>query len=364
MKNLFTDYNLSGLQLSNRIVMAPMTRSRAVDTVPNDETALYYGQRAGAGLIVTEGSQVSHQGVGYLFTPGIHTDEQTVGWRKVTQAVHEKGGKIFSQLWHVGRISHTSLHENGASPVGASSKTAENTTSFAYDENGNPGPVQASPPRPLLTDEVKNIVQDFANAAVKAIDAGFDGVEIHGANGYLIEQFINAGINDRDDQYGGGTIEGRLRLGLEVVDAVVAQVGRERVGVRISPFNRVFDMPAFDGEKETWIELAHELSKRNLAYVHIGNRDALIANEEGKAFLKQFRETYSGTLILAGQYTKEEGEKDVNEGLADLVAFGRPFISNPDLVDRLKNDWPLTTPDHSTFYGGDHAGYTDYPEYE
>lgn len=241
-----------------------------------------------------------------MFTPGIHTDEQAAGWRKVTQAVHEEDGKIFSQLWHVGRLSHTSLHENGASPVGPTSKTAENTTSFAYDEKGKPGPVQTSEPRPLLTDEIKSIVQDFAKAAAKAIDAGFDGVEIHGANGYLIEQFINAGVNTRDDQYG-GTIEGRLRLALEVVDAVIAQVGRERVGIRISPFNRIFDMPAFDGEQETWIKLARELSTRNLAYVHISNRDALIANEDGKAFLKQFRESYAGTLILAGLYTKEEG---------------------------------------------------------
>lgn len=363
MKTLFTGYHLSGLQLNNRIVMAPMTRSRAADTVPNDETALYYAQRSGAGLIVTEGSQVSRQGVGYLFTPGIHTDEQAAGWKMVTKSVHEKGGKIFSQLWHVGRISHTSLHENGVSPVGPTSKTAENTTSFAYDENGNPGSVQVSRPRPLLTSEVNSIVQDFANAAAKAINAGFDGVEVHGANGYLIEQFINAGINDRNDQYG-GTIGGRLRLALEVVDAVVAQVGPGRVGLRISPFNRTFDMPAFQGEDETWIALAHELSKRNLAYVHIGNRDALMANDEGKVFLKRFREAYVGTLILAGMYTKDEGELDIREDLTDLVAFGRPFISNPDLVERLKNDWPLTTADPSTFYGGDHVGYTDYPVYE
>src|SRR5690606_10942970 len=206
MKTLFTGHQLSGLQLPNRIVMAPMTRSRAADTIPNDETALYYAQRAGAGLIVTEGSQVSHQGVGYLFTPGIHTEEQAAGWRKVTHAVHKHGGRIYSQLWHVSRISHVSLHENRVSPVGPTSKMAENTASFAYDENGNPGSVQVSPPRPLLTNEVKSTVQDFANAAAKAIDAGFDGVEVHGANGYLIEQFMNAGINDRDDQYGGGTI--------------------------------------------------------------------------------------------------------------------------------------------------------------
>lgn len=358
------NYSLSGLQLSNRIVMAPMTRSRAPDTVPNDAMALYYAQRAGAGLIITEGSQVSHQGVGYLFTPGIHTEEHAAGWRKVTHSVHEQGGKVFGQLWHVGRVSHTSLHEKGASPVGPTSEMAKNTTSFAYDDDGNPGPVQVSPPRPLSTNEVKSIVQDFANAAQRAIDAGFDGVEVHGANGYLIEQFINAGINDRDDQYGGGTIGGRLRFALEVVDAVVAQVGPERVGIRISPFSRICDMPAFDSEEKTWITLAHKLSKRGLAYVHISNRDTLIANEEGRLFLKRFREAYAGTLILAGLYTKEAAQRDFHEGLADLVAFGRPFISNPDLVERLKNDWPMTPPDPTTFYGGDHMGYTDYPTYE
>ncbi|WP_397473725.1 alkene reductase [Pusillimonas sp.] len=363
MKTLFSDYDLSGLRLTNRTVMAPMTRSRAADTVPDDETALYYAQRAGAGLIVTEGSQVSRQGVGYLFTPGIHTQEQLAGWRKVTHAVHDKGGRIFSQLWHVGRVSHTSLFENGESPVGATSKRAENTTSFAYDEAGNPGPVQASAPRPLSASEIKSVLQDFANAAANAIDADFDGVEIHGGNGYLIEQFINAGINDRTDEYG-GTITGRLRFALELVDTVVDRIGRERVGFRISPFNRIFDMPAFDGEENTWIALAQELSKRRLAYVHISNRDALIENEDGREFLRRFRRTYTGTLILAGQYTKEDAQQDIREGLADLVAFGRAFISNPDLVERFKNDWPLTTPDPSTFYGGDQGGYTDYPVYE
>lgn len=364
MNALFSGYELAGLRLANRIVMAPMTRSRAMDTIPNTETALYYRQRAGAGLVITEGSQISSQGVGYLFTPGIHHDKQIAGWKKVTQAVHEEGGKIFSQLWHVGRVSHVSLHENGASPVGPTSKTAQNTTSFAYDAGGNPGPVQASQPRALRTDEVRNIVQDFVKAAKNAIRAGFDGVEIHGANGYLLEQFINGGINNRDDVYGGRTIEGRLRFALEVVDAVVAAIGRERVGIRISPFNRIFDMPAFDGEEETWLALAQELSKRKLAYVHISNRDALIANEGGRTFLLRFRNTYDGTLILAGRYTKADAEREVREGLADLAAFGRPFISNPDLVDRMRNDWPLTTPDRGTFYGGDRAGYTDYSAYE
>lgn len=326
--------------------------------------ALYYAQRAGAGLIITEGSQVSHQGVGYLFTPGIHTVQQSEGWRKVTHAVHEKGGKIFCQLWHVGRVSHVFLHEKGGSPVGPTSERAKNTTSFSYDEHGNPGLVQVSQPRPLLISEVKSTVQDFADAVQKAIDAGFDGVEIHGANGYLIEQFINASINHRDDQYGGETIEGRLRLALEVVDAVVARVGPERVGLRISPFSRIGDIPPFHGEEDTWITLAHKLSKRGLAYVHISNRDTLMANEEWRAFVTRFRKAYVGTLILAGLYTKEIAQRDIHEGLADLVAFGRPFISNPDLVERLKNNWPMTPPDPTTFYGGADIGYTDYPPYE
>lgn len=364
MKTLFDRYQLSGLPLDNRIVMAPMTRSRAAESVPDDATTLYYAQRSGAGLIVTEGSQISAQGVGYLFTPGIHTQKQVAGWKKVVNAVHEQGGKIFNQLWHVGRVSHSSLHEGGASPVGPVSRTAENTTAFAYDANGHPGPVQASQPRALLTGEISEVVQDFAEAAARALAAGFDGVEVHAANGYLIEQFINAGINSRDDQYGGATIEGRLRLALEVVDAVVAEAGRTKVGIRISPFSRIFDMPAFDGEEATWIALAYALSRRNLAYVHIGNRDTLVASKEGSAFLRRFRETYTGTLILAGAYTKEEAQRDIHDGLADLVAFGRPFISNPDLVERLRNDWPLTPPDPDTFYGGDHVGYTDYPIFD
>lgn len=364
MNPLFSSYDLSGLSLPNRIVMAPMTRSRNVDTIPNDSTALYYGQRAGAGLIVTEGSQVSPQGVGYLFTPGMHSTEQVAGWKKVTQAVHEADGRIFSQLWHVGRVSHTSLHKGGATPVGASTKTARNTTSFAYDEQGQPASVQASQPRALETEEVPGVVRDFAKAAANAIEAGFDGVEIHGANGYLIEQFINGGINDRSDRYNGSTIEGRLAMVLEVVDAVVAQIGAQHTAIRLSPFNRIFDMPAFEGEEETWMALAKALSTRGLAYVHISNRDAIVAMEGGREFLQRFRKAYEGTLILAGRYTGEEGEADLRDGLADLIAFGRPFISNPDLAERLKNGWPLAAPNPATFYGGGEEGYTDYPAYE
>lgn len=364
MKSLFSEYDLSGLTLKNRVVMAPMTRSRAQNTVANEATALYYKQRAGAALIISEGSQISTQAVGYLFTPGIHRSEHIQGWKKVTEAVHEEGGKIFCQLWHVGRISHTSLHEGGAPPVSSSNIRAKKTTAFAYDDQGKPAHLAASRPRALSTDEVKATVSDFVQAARNAIEAGFDGVEIHGANGYLIEQFINGGINNRNDEYNGQTLEGRMRFALDVVDAVVAQIGNSRVGIRLSPFNRVFDMPAFEGEAETWLALADELSKRDLAYVHISNRKAIISGDAGPSFLKRFRDAYKGTLILAGEYTQAEGQRDLEEGLCDLVAFGRPFISNPDLVKRLKNAWPLTPPNPSTFYGGGEYGYTDYPTYE
>lgn len=230
MKSLFAEYDLSGLPLKNSVVMAPMTRSRALGAVADEATALYYRQRAGAGLIVTEGSQVSPQGVGYLFTPGMHSAEQVAGWKKVTRAVHEQGGKIFSQLWHVGRISHVSIQQGGAAPVSSSNKQAQNTTSFAYDEQGRVAAVPASQPRALSGDEIPAVVQDFAQAATNAIEAGFDGVEIHGANGYLIEQFVNGGINDRTDDYTGQTVAGRLRFVLEVVDAVIERIGSARTG--------------------------------------------------------------------------------------------------------------------------------------
>src|SRR5690554_3808373 len=364
MKSIFAGYDLSGLPLKNSVVMAPMTRSRALGAVADEATALYYRQRAGAGLIVTEGSQVSQQGVGYLFTPGMHSAEQVAGWQKVTRAVHEQGGKIFSQLWHVGRISHVSLQQGGAAPVSSSNRQAQNATAFAYDEQGQVAAVPASQPRALTSDEIPAVVQDFARAAANAIEAGFDGVEIHGANGYLLEQFVNGGINDRTDDYTGQTVAGRLRFVLEVVDAVIERIGSARTGIRLSPFNRIFDMPAFEGEEETWLALAAELSSRKLAYVHISNRAALVETGQGQEFLRRFRAAYHGTLILAGLYDKEQGERDLREGLADLIAFGRPFISNPDLVERMQNDWPLTEPDQATFYGGDSTGYTDYPAYQ
>ncbi|HWD13512.1 alkene reductase [Pseudochrobactrum sp. sp1633] len=364
MSDLFSSYNLSGLSLENRVVMAPMTRARAVDTVPDSDTALYYAQRAGAGLIVTEGTPISDEGRGYLYTPGVYSAEQVAGWKKVTDAVHARGGKLFSQIWHVGRVSHTSVQKDGIAPVAPVAEIAKNSNVFGLDDGGTPGLVSPSAPRALNTEEIARITKEFADAADNAVKAGFDGVEIHGANGYLIEQFINAGFNTREDAYGGATIAGRIRFALEVVDAVVARIGASRVGIRLTPFSRLFDLHAFEGEEATWLELARELSKRNLAYIHIGNAGGLLTTEEGHKFLTAFRKAYQGTLIYAGGYTQETAQRVLDEGLTDLVAFGKPYIANPDLAERMRNGWPLAASDHTTFYGGAQKGYTDYPAYE
>ncbi|MFJ4156282.1 alkene reductase [Pseudomonas sp. NPDC089752] len=357
MSKLFENYDLAGLELPNRFVMAPMTRSRALDMVADDLTAEYYAQRAGAGLIVSEGSQISEEGRGYLFTPGIHTQEQVEGWKKTTRAVHEAGGRIFIQMWHVGRVSHTSLQPDNLAPVSSVPIKAQATYSFTYDVNGVPGQVPSSQPRALTIAEIHRITNDYVAAAQNAMDAGFDGVEIHAANGYLFEQFINGGLNQRADVFG-GSIENRLRFLLETIDAMVDRIGKDKVGVRISPQGRLFDMHTFPGEKETWLKLAAELTKRDIAYVHIS--DMGITQE----FLKEFRAAYKGTLILACSFDQITAEKALAEGLGDLIAFGRPFISNPDLVERMRNDWPLAAGDRNTFYGGGVEGYTDYPRFD
>lgn len=361
MSSLFNHYDLAGLALRNRIVMAPMTRSRAVTTVPDALTRTYYAQRASAGLIVTEGAQVSEQARGYLFTPGLHSRAQVAGWKSVTDAVHARGGAVFAQLWHVGRLSHVSLQPGERAPVAPVARAAVGVQAFGYREDGTPGQMPASTPRALAIGEIPGITQDFVAAARNAIDAGFDGVEIHGANGYLFEQFVNGGLNTREDAYG-GSIANRLRFVLETVDAVVAAIGRHRVGIRLSPFNRVFDMPAFEDETQTWLELARELADRGLAYVHLSNREVILA-AGGEGFVREFRAAHGGTLIVAGNYTRATAESDLAAGLADLVAFGRPFIANPDLVERLRNGWPLAEADGATFYGGNAVGYTDYPAY-
>lgn len=358
MTTLLEPYQLAGLTLPNRVVMAPMTRSRARNHAPDDSTAKYYAQRASAGLIIAEGAQISRQGQGYLWTPGIYSDEQISGWRKVTQAVHQAGGRIFAQLWHTGRMSHVSLQENGQAPVSSvDSQVSTKWPVFAYDEAGNPGPIQASPARKMTEDEIHATTQDFARAARNAIDAGFDGIELHSAGSYLLDQFINGGLNTRDDEYGGERIQNRLRFVLETVDAVSNEIGRHRVGIRITPEGRIHDAPAYPSERETFLTLAAELSKREIAYLHIF--DMGVSPE----LLSGIRKAYRGTLIIAGDYTQDKAKAAVDAGTADLVAFGRPYIANPDLVERFRNGWPLAVADHAVFYGGDDSGYTDFQPY-
>lgn len=372
MADLFAPYDLSGLSLANRIVMAPMTRSRAPQDIATEQIALHYTQRATAGLIVSEGTPISREGQGYLFNPGIFTPEQIAGWKRVTDSVRSVGGRMFAQLWHVGRVSHTSIQIDGKAPVSATSKTAHNANAFGYTETGEPGFVQASAPRQLSTEEVGRVVQDFAQAASNAIEAGFDGVEIHGANGYLLEQFLNPLVNDRSDPYAADSLENRLRFVFEVVDAVVARIGRQRVGIRISPYGQLFDMPLYPQIDETYAALCQGLGERGIAYVHVmdqthffmASESASKQEEALRALLQRCKANLGATaLILAGDLTLERAQALVDAGLIDLAAFGQPFIGNPDLVARLKNGWPLTVPDRDTYYGGGAAGYIDYPPY-
>jgi 2,4-dienoyl-CoA reductase-like NADH-dependent reductase (Old Yellow Enzyme family) len=372
MTDIFAPFDLAGTQLSNRIAMAPMTRSRAPDDIANERIALYYAQRGTAGLIVSEGTPISREGQGYLFNPGIFTPAQIAGWKLTTDSVHAVGGRIFAQIWHVGRVSHTSLQHEGAAPASASSKVANGATAFGYDDEGKPGFVQTSAPRPFDTAEITRVVEDFAQAAVNAVEAGFDGVEIHGANGYLHEQFLNPLVNDRSDHYGAASIEDRVRFTLEVVDAIVARIGANRVGIRISPYGQLFDMPHYDDMDALYATLVDELGKRNIAYVHVMDQSGYIMGDtKGESFedrlyrlLARFRQGLGSTaLILAGGMTLEKAQELLDRGVIDLAAFGQPFIANPDLVDRLRNGHALATPDKATYYGGDAAGYVDYPAY-
>ena len=362
MNNLFTPYDLAGLTLPNRAVMAPITRSRTANGVPDVLTERYYSQRASAGLIVSEGIAVSQQGTGYLFTPGLFTDEQGQAWRRVTDAVHAQGGRIFAQLWHVGRNSHVSLQQDGKAPVSSVARRPRDVNAYAWAAPGVPGQVPTSEPRALDTHEVAAIVGDFVAAGRRAMQAGFDGVEIHGVNGYLFEQFINGELNTRQDRYG-GSIDNRLRLLLETIDALSAAIGGRHVGVRISPFGRLYDMHPFEDEKQTWLTLAAELGRRELAYVHLSDQRTLGADCEA-AFFTHFRKAYPGTLIVAGGFDQAGAEVALQAGKADLIGFGTPFVANPDLVERMQHHWPLAQAQRETFYGLHGArGYTDYPRY-
>ncbi|WP_445665428.1 alkene reductase [Fodinibius sp. AD559] len=352
---LLTTYNLSGIKLANRIVMAPMTRSRAGENnIPTDLMAKYYRQRSSAGLIISEGTQISKQGIGYPWTPGIHTDEQVEGWKKVTKAVHQENGKIFAQLWHVGRVSHPRYH-NGEPPVAPSAVKPEGQI-FTAD-----GMKDFVTPRALETDEIPGIIGDYTQAAQNAVEAGFDGVEIHGANGYLIDQFLKDGTNKRDDQYG-GNLKNRTRFALEVVKSVIEAIGADKTGVRFSPAGRNQGI-SNSNPKETFGYLFKQLNDFNLAYVHLMEpmSDVSDLNNYPTEVTKYFRKIYEGTIITNVGYDKKSGNKAIEDGLADLVAYGRPFIANPDLPERFAANAELNKPDKSTFYGGNEKGYTDYP---
>jgi 2,4-dienoyl-CoA reductase-like NADH-dependent reductase (Old Yellow Enzyme family) len=366
MKILFDSYRLRSIALKNRIVMAPLTRARAGQgDAPRELNAEYYQQRASAGLIISEATQVSKQGQGYLWTPGIYSPEQVKGWKQVTDAVHSRGGKIFVQLWHVGRISHTSLQPNGESPLSSTDKAPQNSNVFALDEVGKPASVRPSKPRIATVEELKQVIADFEHAARNAKNVGFDGAEIHGANGYLFDQFLNSVVNERTDEYGNQFKETRTRLILEAFDAVAGVLGADRVGVRIAPYGSFNDMPPDPKVEETFLLLAQELRKRGAAYIHVVRGTQLDpAPVVPHEFLTKLRQTYGATTILTGGLTEHIAQQVLQDDLADLVGFGTLFISNPDLPERFKNNWPLTPGDQKTFYGGDAAGYTDYPKYQ
>lgn len=357
---LFSPVQFGAVELPNRIIMAPLTRSRAAQPgdIPSDMNARYYAQRASAGLIVSEATQISRQGQGYALTPGIYTDAQEQGWRTVTDAVHAAGGRMAIQLWHVGRISHHLLQEGGQSPVAPSAIRSETGESFVILPEG-PKRVPCDMPRALETEEIPGIVADYAKAAERAIRAGFDMIELHSANGYLLQQFLSTNANLRTDRYG-GSLENRARLTLEALDAIIAVAGAGRVGVRISPhFNR-HDIA--DAETEAiHLHLARQFQHRGVAYLHVAEPDWAGGPALTDGFRRQLREAYAGRIVVCGNYTRETGEARLASELADAVAFGRPFIANPDLVARLAQGAPLNRPDPSTFYGGGEHGYTDYP---
>ena len=363
MKSLFEPVQLGPLQLRNRIVMAPLTRNRAPGAIPNALMAEYYAQRAGAGLIISEATAITHQGQGYADVPGLYGTEQLDGWKKVTEAVHARGGRIFCQLWHVGRVSHVDLQPHGGKPV-APSAIAANTKTFLI-KDGKGSFVPTSEPRALDAGEIPGIVRDFGHAARNAISAGFDGVEVHGANGYLIDQFLKTGANQRGDDYG-GSIENRARLLLEVVREVCTEVGRERVGLRLSPVTPANDIVDAEPQK-LFDHVVKQLAPTGIAYLHLiegatgGPREVEGRPFDYAAMLHAWRTAGAkGAWMVNNGYDRALAEQALAHG-ADLVAFGRPFISNPDLVERLHRNAPLNPLVRETLYGGGAQGYTDYP---
>jgi N-ethylmaleimide reductase len=360
MKNvgLLSPYKLGSIDLKNRIVMAPMTRSRAISNIPNDLMAEFYGQRAAAGLIITEGTSPSPNGLGYSRIPGIFSGVQVEGWKKITQTVHAKDGKIFVQLMHTGRIGHPANLPDGAIIISPSAvKPAGQIWTDAHGLQDYPVPTA------MTIEEINHTKQEYITAATNAIKAGFDGIELHGANGYLIEQFLSPVSNIRNDNYG-DSIENRCRFLLEVIGGAVEAIGKERIGIRLSPYGVASDMPHYPEIDNTYKYLSEQLNRMEILYIHIVDHSSMGAPEVPIEMKKAIRKRFQGTIILCGGYTKERAEKELQSGLANLIAFGRPFINNPDLVERFINGWPPSKElDMNTFYTSCEKGYTDYPLY-
>lgn len=362
MNSLFKKTNLKKINLQNRVVMAPMTRARTSQpgNIPNDMMATYYKQRATAGLIISEATQISDDSQGYSFTPGVYTDEQVKGWQPITKAAHSQGAAMFCQLWHVGRVSHPTFQKDEL-PIAPSALAPVETKVWISDEQGNGNMVDCIQPRAMTHDDINRVIQDFAYSAKRAVEAGFDGVEIHGGNGYLIDQFLRTNSNHRTDKYGDSR-ENRLRFLLEVVDAISKEIGADKVGVRLAPFITFKDMDCPD-IVPTILEASSELQSRDIAYLHLSEADWDDAPVIPENFRIELRKRFTNSIIVAGSYTQERANEILNKGYADLIAFGRPFVSNPDLVSRLENNHDLATLDGNTLFGGNEHGYIDYPAY-
>jgi N-ethylmaleimide reductase len=357
--NLFTPLTLGAVDVPNRVFQAPLTRMRATPPgdVPNDLMREYYVQRASAGLQISEGTQISPQGKGYMDTPGIHSAEQVAGWRRITETVHEAGGRIAAQLWHTGRVSHESFH-GGELPVSASALPYRNRTTIK-GEDGAPTRVDCPTPRALTVEEIATVVEDYRKATRNAREAGFDLVEIHAAHGYLLPQFMSENTNHRTDEYG-GSLANRARLPLEVLDAVIGEWDAAHVGIRISPLGTFNGLDGSTGQP-MGLHLAAEFARRDIAFLHLSEPDWAGGPQLDEDFRKQLRDAFPGVIVGAGNYTVEKAERLIEAGYVDAAAFGRPFIANPDLPRRLETGAELNEPDLATFYGGDARGYTDYP---
>jgi N-ethylmaleimide reductase len=352
---LFDPFTLGPIPLKNRIVMSPMTRSRSIGNVPGDLVATYYGQRAGAGLIITEGTSPSPNGLGYARIPGLFSKEQAAAWKHVTDVVHAKGGRIAVQLMHTGRVGHPLNLPTGARILAPSAVAAPGEM-YTDAQGPQPHPV----PEAMNDAEIETAIGEYASSGALAMEAGFDAVELHGANGYLIEQFLNVASNKRTDAWG-GTVDGRLKFVLAVVDRLAARIGADRVGIRLSPYGAFGGMQADADTDALYTKLATELSARKILYIHLVDHSAMGTPKPKPELIAAIRKNFKGPIILSGGYDKGRAEADLKEGRGELVAFGRPFLGNPNLPDKLRRGAELRAPDQATFYTPGEKGYTDYP---